>query len=64
MTSTGVVAAAHAPNLAGCEPSHAGVLGRARISSNTSAPCVLVLLGSRATKHDRTYDGDHYERLT
>ena len=44
---------------AGCEPSHADVLGRARIWTNTSAPCVLGLLGSRSAEQDRAYGDDH-----
>ena len=59
--TTQVVAAAHTPSSAGCEPSHAGVLSRTRISTNTSAPCVLGLLGSRAAKQDRMYARDHSE---
>jgi len=55
-----VVADAHTPSLAACEPSHAGVLSPlegARISSNTSAPCVLGPLGSRSPKQTRTAEG-------
>jgi hypothetical protein len=44
---------------AGCKPAHAGVLGRARISFNTSAPCVLGLLGFRSADQDRAYGREH-----
>jgi hypothetical protein len=54
-----VVATADTASSAGCEPSHAVVLSRARISTDTSAPCVLGLLGSHEAEQDRTYGGDH-----
>ena len=58
--SLSVVAHGITAGLAGCEPAHAGVLGRARNYAITGAPCVLGLLGSRAAMHHGTSRRDHF----